>query len=136
MARPKQLNVGAQRRGGGVLELAIVFPLLLLILLGIIEFGSVYYVRHRMLHAAREATRSLAIREATAAEAEQIALDHLASINLVFTITVTEPDPVIPGDRTTAVEITTPLHEASAGDPLGIFGAGILQAKVTMRKEG
>ncbi len=116
--------------------MAIVLPLLLLILLGIIEFGSVYYVRHRMLHAAREATRSLAVRVATAAEAEQIALGHLGGLNLVFTITVTEPDPEILGDRTTAVQITTPLHQASAGDPLGIFGAGILQAKVTMRKEG
>ena len=136
MARPKQLNVGTQRRGGAVVEVAIVLPFLLLILLGIIEFASVYHVRHRMLYAAGEAARSLAIRAATAAEAEQIALDRLGSLNLVFTITVTEPDPEILGDRTTAVQITTPLHQASAGDPLGIFGANILQAKVTMRKEG
>ncbi len=136
MARPKQVNVRTQRRGVALVELAIVLPLLMLMLLGIIEFGSVFYVRSTMLHGAREAARSLAVRAATAVEAEQIALDHLAGLNLVFTITVTEPDPGIPGDRTTAVQITTPLNPALAGDPLGIFGAGILQAKVTMRKEG
>ena len=136
MARPKQLNVRTQRRGVAAVELAIVLPLLVLILLGIIELGLVFHVRHTMLNAGREAARSLAIREATAAEAAQIAIDHLAGLNLVFTIMVTEPDPAVPDDRTTAVEITTPVHQASAGDPLGIFGAGILQAKVTMRKEG
>lgn len=50
-----------KERGAVAVEMAIVLPLLLLILLGAIEFGRVYNVQVSLTHGAREGTRHAAI---------------------------------------------------------------------------
>ena len=50
-----------KERGAVAVEMAIVLPLLLLILLGIIEFGRAYNVQVSLTHGAREGTRHAAI---------------------------------------------------------------------------
>jgi Flp pilus assembly protein TadG len=44
-----------------MLEMALILPLLLLILMGIIEFGRAYNARITLTHATREGARELAI---------------------------------------------------------------------------
>ncbi|MFT4471609.1 TadE/TadG family type IV pilus assembly protein [Arthrobacter sulfonylureivorans] len=48
-------------RGAAAVEMAIVLPLLVLILMGIMEFGRVFYVQISLSHAAREGARYAAI---------------------------------------------------------------------------
>ena len=137
ICRPRASRVRKRRQGSMLVETAIVLGLLLSLVFGIIEFGSVFFLRQNMLHAAREAARTLAVQGSTAAQAMQVAQDNLADIAGVdFTITVTEPDPNVPGDNDVAVEITAPLSQAALGDPLGVLGDGTLEVEVTMRKEG
>ncbi|WP_372698876.1 TadE/TadG family type IV pilus assembly protein [Arthrobacter sp. JSM 101049] len=48
-------------RGAAAVELAIVLPVLLLILMGIIEFGHAYNAQLTLTQAAREGVRTMAI---------------------------------------------------------------------------
>lgn len=132
-------------RGANAVEFAIVVPVLLLIVLGIIQFGMILFTYNNMVQAAREAARTLAVQETTAAEAQQIALNNLGFSGLTFTITACAPviaagggpPCVAPLDPTSdvSVTITVPLSEATLVDILGLFSTGDLEATVTMRKE-
>lgn len=121
-----------RRTGAVLLELALVLPIFILLLLGIMEFSSVFFVRHAMLNAAREAARSLAIQEFNAAQSEQLALDLLSGTSLNYTVSSS-------GDTATGVErwvqVSVPTSQAALGDPLGFFGSADLQVRVTMRRE-
>ena len=48
-------------RGAAAVEFALVVPILLVLLLGIIEFGRAYNVQISLTHAARETARTMAI---------------------------------------------------------------------------
>jgi Flp pilus assembly protein TadG len=50
-----------QRRGAAMVEFAIVVPLLLLLVMGIMEFGMVMHDYLMLVHATREAARTAAI---------------------------------------------------------------------------
>ena len=97
-------------------------PLLLLVLIGIFQFGNIFYTRQIMVDVAREAARSYAVGESTAAQAQQLALDRLAAVsNLGFTATVSEPSGT---NNDVTVTITVPTADAAlVSNPLaGIFG--------------
>src|SRR5215471_12529704 len=49
--------LGADQRGGAVIEFAILAPVLFTILLGIIEMGRMFYVRQALEYATEEAAR-------------------------------------------------------------------------------
>ncbi len=48
-------------RGAAAVEFALVVPILLALLLGIVEFGRAYNVQISLTHAARETARTMAI---------------------------------------------------------------------------
>lgn len=115
------------------METAFVLPIFLLLILAIMEFGTVTFVRHAMLNAARDAARSYSIGELDANGTSNLAQQRLPSINnIAFTVT-TSPDGSGSVDRW--VEISTPLDAAALNDPLGVFGGGQLRVRVTMRRE-
>lgn len=61
-------------RGVTVIEFAIILPLLLMVVFGIVEFGRAYQARLTVTHAAREGVRVLAVTEdQPAAEAAALA---------------------------------------------------------------
>ena len=122
-----------RRRGLATLELAVILPLFVLLVFGLIEFGMVFYVRHHMVHAARDAARHLATEGATGAEARAVALNRLAPINASFSVAITVPPPAASGGDVT-VAITVPRNEVSLGIA-GIAGATDVRTQVTMRKE-
>ncbi len=125
-----------RRRGTALVELAIVLPMLLLVVFGIIEFGSVMYTRHNMVQAAREAARILAIKDGTTAEATAVANSRLALVSGVnFTVSITAPTSDSDPNQDVTVVITAPLSEAALSDPIGIMGNAVISARAVMRKE-
>jgi hypothetical protein len=50
-------KLGRNSSGQGLVEFAIVLPLLMLLFFGIFEFGRFYYTKMTLQHAVREATR-------------------------------------------------------------------------------
>jgi Flp pilus assembly protein TadG len=120
------------RKGSALLEFALTLPVLLLILLGIMEFASVFFVRHAILNAAGEASRSYAIGESTAGEAEALALAQLSAIGASFSATAS---PQSSSSVERWVEISVPISQAALGDPLNVLGDANLTVRVTMRRE-
>src|ERR1700675_2516893 len=51
-------QVRRRRRGSEVLEAALVFPILLALAFGTVEFGYYFYVEHNLESAAREGARA------------------------------------------------------------------------------
>lgn len=72
---PKQ-----SERGAAAVEFALLVPILIMLLLGIMEFGRAYNVQVTLTHAAREGARSMAINknQDTARTAVKNATSHLS----------------------------------------------------------
>lgn len=54
---------GSRDRGAAMVELALILPILVMLLVGIVEFGRAYSAQVSIQGAAREGARSLALRE-------------------------------------------------------------------------
>ncbi|HSW46850.1 MAG TPA: TadE/TadG family type IV pilus assembly protein [Phycisphaerae bacterium] len=85
--RRKQLwrHARTARRGGAVVEMAVVSPLLLMMLLGMIEFGYVFMMQQSMTNAVREATRVATLPGATDADIQNRLVGALAPTGLNVT---------------------------------------------------
>jgi len=73
---------GKVQRGAAVVEFAIVLPLLLLVLFGIIEFGFIMYDKHIITNASREGARYGIVVDVPRRGAELIRLEVLKWISL------------------------------------------------------
>ena len=123
------------RRGVSIVESAFMIPILMSLIFGAIEFGSILHMRHTMLHAAREAARTLAVENGTVSHAVTVAETILPeSEDLEFEVSATQPHP---DDllRDVEVEISLPLKQAALGDIFGMFGQDRMTVNVTMRSE-
>ena len=124
--------------GAAAVEFAMVLPLLVMLMTGILDFGFLFFVQHNMVSAARESARALAVQSVTETQAEQMAHDKLDGW-ATFVVDATEPDPANPADVDVVVTITVPIQDAAPigliFDMIGGF-AGDLNAQVFMRQEG
>ena len=120
-------------RGVAAVEFALMLPVLLLLLGGIMEFGSIYYVKNNMATVARDVARRLALGELTQVQAEQEVEDQLVAWDLTLTITVTMPTAVT---TDYIVLIETPLASAGVIDLASLGVSGTLAAHAITRQEG
>lgn len=118
---------GLGRRGAVIVELAIVMPVLLLMVFGIIEFGHAAFVRHVMINAATEGAREAWMtgsEEQVMAVVERALADGgIAHYDIVREYTSEEP----PG-RAETVTLRVPYSEVSL---LGVFDNFALTATST-----
>ncbi|MFQ5590018.1 MAG: TadE/TadG family type IV pilus assembly protein [Phycisphaerae bacterium] len=115
-------------RAAAIVEFAVVLPLLLTILFGIIEYGYLFMVRLTVEHAAREGCRVASLSTSTPAEVSARVVQ--AMHGLTYTMTASS------GICEETVTVTVPYAEISLTG--GFFGApaGDLVGSCTMRKEG
>lgn len=127
-------RVDRVRRGAVVVEMAIVSPLLLAMLFGIIEFGWLFTVQHTMVNASREGARVGILQGATITEIEATTRDFLAPMGLddQVTINITE---AIPSDPFVTVQVTVPREDVSLVGNFFGFSGGMLEGTTTMRQE-
>ncbi len=135
-------------RGTAATEFAIILPLLLIFLFGIITFASTLFVHSNMLNAAREAARKMSVAEAShtpgsgvacsqpeaavAGSAEATACAYLVTWGNDFVVDATD---FCPASREVAVRISTDASNAALLDIFGFFEGRTLAAEVNMRKE-
>ena len=115
--RPGKKRTG--RRGAAVVEMAVVTPLLLTLLLGIIQYGYLFMCQQSIVHAASEACR-VATLPGTTQQDIQAAVDrYMSSAKLSgYTVAVQRANP--PTTLTESVSVSIPYERVClVGDFLG-----------------
>jgi Flp pilus assembly protein TadG len=79
MTRPRRREA---RRGAAAVELALMMPILMLMLLGMIEVGMLVNARQLLGNAAREGGRQASTAHLTVTEVEQVVRDYLRNAGL------------------------------------------------------
>ena len=122
-----------RRRGSAVVEFAVVLPLLLTILFGIIEYGYVFMVRQSLQHAAREGCRLASLQTSVPPYANVIQRvnDVMAPINVPI-----NPPTVTQGPCEETVRVSVPYESVSLFGGFFGFGNFELTGSCSMRKEG
>jgi Flp pilus assembly protein TadG len=131
-------------RGAELVELALVLPVLMLVVMGIADFGLLFQKYQVLTNAAREATRVGTLAGATSTDVETRVTDYLTANGLTDTAT-TDVDPVLiprsSGGNFRAIRVTvTYPHSFIFLNPIaGYFGDSFadktLTAVSTMRTE-
>jgi len=122
-----------RERAGAIVEFAVVLPLLMTILFGIIEYGWVFMVRQTMQNAAREGCRLMVLQ--TSVEPYTNVTDRIAEVMNPTGITVYTQSYTHNGCEET-VAVSVPYCDISLLG--GSFGTACydLTGSCTMRKEG
>jgi Flp pilus assembly protein TadG len=117
-------------RGATALEFAIVAPLLLILIMGMLEFGLMYNAQITVTHAAREGARLAAVDTFDQATVEQRAFPLTSADGL--SIVLTQPDA-----ESVRVTVTYPWtwRIVPLGGPLDLGDPPTLSSSATMRKE-
>ena len=123
-------------RGAAIVEFAVVLPLLLTILFGIIEYGWVFMVRQTLQTAAREGTRIAILQTSTSPYTSVLTrvADVMEPTGLTgYSVSMTH---ATVADPVETITVTVPYSEVSLMG--GFFGthAYDLGGSCSMRKEG
>jgi Flp pilus assembly protein TadG len=125
--------------GEALVEMALVLPILLILSLGMLDFGRAFHMKNIVDAAAREGCRVAVVTEPDVALAQQRAADVLAAGGVIGAppAQIDGPNP----DKTVTVTVTARFTFVTPGlfalfgslaDPTGIDMIG----RSTMRKEG
>ncbi len=124
-----------RRRGGAAVEMAVITPVLVTLLFGIIEYGWLFTVRQALVAGAREGARAASLPGSTVSEVEQRVTERMQTLGLSGYTTTVTTDPNDPASPTGRVSVTIPYAQVSL---LGhFFGhtTGDMDAAAEMRKE-
>ena len=125
------------RRGASAVEAALVFPILIALLLGTIEFSFVLYTNNALQTATREVARQLAVNYLLEpAVADEVAGRLPPWVGDGAAVTVTQSAPADPATNLMTVAVTLPVADAT---PINLFnhmvGGMTLNTSVTMKQE-
>lgn len=127
---------GKLRRGAAVVEMAVVTPLLLMMLFGIIEFGWVFMVHENLTNAVREACRVAVLQGSTDADIQARFAEAIAPTGLTISpgmLVITHATAANPVET---VRVSVPYSQVSLlGSYLGLTKTAI-GSSCSMRKEG
>ena len=130
-----RLGNGVGNRGAEVLEMALMLPMLLVLIFGMVEFGYFFYLQHNLQAAAREGARTGAMLNATDTDAVNKASAFLSAANLnagSFAITSSTS-----GDTITVTVQATWGQVGVLHFPLVPISDGkVIRGAAVMRKEG
>lgn len=108
--------------GSALVEFALIVPILVILVFGIVEFGRAYNASVTLTHATREGVRELAItRDPSSAAA--VTRDAAASLDPLQITVIASP--CVPGERT-QIETTYPFQYS-----LPLIGSGTFTLRST-----
>lgn len=129
-------RLGKKRRlAGAAVEMAVVTPLLLTLLFGIIEYGWTFSVKQSLVTAAREGAREASMPGSSDDEIRDRVQEYLAPMGVTSAeVELTRASP--PDQPTETVTVTVPYADISLLG--GFFGTTDydLRSSCSMRKEG
>jgi Flp pilus assembly protein TadG len=109
--RPRRARSRRREEGQALVEFALVLPVILLVLVGIVQFGLMFYTYIDLTSATRDAARRVAVSRSTGAgltQARQVVADATTAVNSAnATVTLTPGGPWQAGDDVT-VRVTYP----------------------------
>ena len=133
-------------KGAELIEFALVFPLLLLVMFGIMDFGLLFQRYETVTNAAREGARIAVLPGYAQADVEARVTQYLAAAGLTATPTIayTAPQALNVGGACvtiTGVTVGYPHQYLFIGKIIGLFGGSgfttkTLTATARMRYEG
>ena len=117
----------SSQHGVAAVEFAIVLPLLVILLTGIVQMGLMFFVQHNMVSVSQETARLVAVGELTTGEGETYADGHLIDWGMTYNISVQQVADDID------VDISVPLSDVALVDYLGLFKTGDMTTQSSMR---
>ena len=123
-----------QRRGAAMVEFAVVAPLLFLFFFAAFEFCRAAMIRHTADNAVYEAARTAVIPGASAAEAETMARQIMASLGVSGVNVTVTPNALDRDTPQVTVRVEVPLS-GNSFVPIK-FITGDITRELTMRREG
>ena len=122
-------------RGLAAIEFAVIAPVLLLIVFGIIQLGQYFLVLNSMTNVAREAARTMVIGALDQTQIEQMIMNEMQQITSAsIQVSAIAADPLDSTDIFHEVTISAPLSEVILTDPFGVFGGGDLEVHLSAPK--
>jgi Flp pilus assembly protein TadG len=128
----------AARRGTSAVEFALVAPVFLLFLMGIIEFGRVMMVQNVLITSAREGARAAIISGATADSVKDKAEDYASLSGVPGATASVDPSDLSTATTETPITVTVSVNfDDVSWIPAPWFLADqLLSGQTTMRLEG
>lgn len=136
-AYPYRSRRAAARRGVAAVEFAMVAPLFLILLLGVIEYGRMLVVQQVVNEAAREGVRAAVCTGAQTSDVLSAANERLAASSVSGATVSMNPNPpssAINGDPV-SVTVEVPFSAVSWLHSSAALDATTLSATCTMRSE-
>lgn len=126
----------ADASGTSAVEFGLVLPILMMLVMGVIEFGLIMYTMNTSEHAARSVARQLATNRLTSDQASDKAKAQLPQwAKSSATVEVSQSTPGLPTSNVFTVKITIPAAKASITNFLGWAYSGNLESKVALQQE-
>ncbi len=130
-AMPQSPSRNRRERGQSLVELALVLPLLMLVILGAIDFGRVFYASMTVAGAARNGAQYASENPTDTTGIQSAALDDAGSLDPAPTVTVSGPTSDGNGGEYVRVQVD---HEFSTLIPWpGLPSSIEISRAVTMR---
>lgn len=124
-------------RGAAAIEFGIIASLLTMFLLGVVEFGFIFYTQNTAQNAARDAARRFATNRITSQQAKDAVLAQMpgwASANT--TVTVSETTPGAPATNLITVTVSLPALKATPSNFLrAAYESKTFQSKAVVQQE-
>lgn len=134
MTNPTRQRKKQDRRGALTVEMAIVLPLFFLFLFSAIEFSRMNMIRHTAENAAYEAARSAIVPGGTAARAEQVGLEIMASVGCRNMTVTTIPAVIENATPEVEVFVSVPCDDNAYFAP-NFFGGRTITGRSKLRRE-
>lgn len=125
------------RRGAAVVEFAIVAPLFILLVFGMIEFGRMVMVQQVLTNASREGARTAVIDGSTSTEVTQTVTNYLQNSSITGATVTINPDPPsnVGFGQPVTVTVSVAFNQVSWLPSPMYLGATNMSASTVMRRE-
>ncbi|GAB2866314.1 TadE/TadG family type IV pilus assembly protein [Lentzea nigeriaca] len=123
----------ARDRGATAVEVALLMPILLLLVMGIIDFGRALNAQVTLTQAAREGVRVAALKQPDPAGRTQTAATGLSGVGVAVTACPSTPTP---GSDAQVQATYTFTFVTPIGDLAGMFGGGGYGSPITLSAKG